>query len=97
MAAGFSIESTVTVNRDPQCIASFWRRLPRSRTGVALIRCYRMVTPTNPSPGPSPPSRDNDWGEKGRGWGILIQSGMVAENRAPPRHETGGACNVLFR
>ncbi len=56
-----------------------------------------MVTPTNPSPGPSPPSRDNDWGEKGRGRGILIQSGMVAENRAPPRHETGGACNVLFR
>ncbi len=35
--------------------------------------------------------------QKGRGRGILIQSGMVAENRAPPRHETGGACNVLFR
>ena len=52
----------------------FGYRLPRSRAGVALIRCYKMGTQPNPSPGPSPPSRDNCWEEKGRGRGILIES-----------------------
>ncbi len=76
-----------------RCLAPFGRRLPRPRAGVGLGSVLQNRHTHRPLPRPFSPQsrRRRDWGEKGRGRGILTQSGMVAGNRAPPRHETGGA------